>query len=69
MATAEQYRAKAGEYADLVRVANSADEVRQFQRLEQSFTELANNAQWMIENEDKTVAPAPSAAQQKGANE
>jgi hypothetical protein len=64
MFTAEQYRAKAVEYANLVRMAIDANEVREFQRLERSFAELANNAQWMIENEDKTVGPAPSGAQQ-----
>ena len=55
MFTAEQYRAKAGEYANLVGTANGADEVREFQRLERSFAELAENAQWVTENQDKTV--------------
>jgi hypothetical protein len=63
MFTAEQYRAKASEYAALAATASGANERREFQRLERSFTELADNAQWMIENRDKTVAPAQSAAQ------
>jgi hypothetical protein len=34
--------------------------VREYQRLERSFTELADNAQWMIDNHDKSLhAPAP----------
>jgi hypothetical protein len=55
MFTAEQYRAKASEYAKLVRTANGPNEVREFQRLERSFTELAENAQWMTDNDDKVV--------------
>jgi hypothetical protein len=49
MFTAEQYRAKAIEYSKLVRTANGPNEVREFQRLERSFSELADNAQWMTD--------------------
>jgi hypothetical protein len=62
MFTAEQYRAKAGKYAKLAGMANGVDEVRAFQMLERSFTELADNAQWVTENHDKTVPPAQSVA-------
>ena len=58
MSTAEQYRAKASEYANLLGMTNGADELLEFQRLERSFTELANNAQWVSENQDKTVHAA-----------
>src|SRR5208282_1040092 len=35
------------------------DEVREFQKLERSFTELADNEQWLADNHDKAVhAPA-----------
>jgi hypothetical protein len=74
MFTAEQYRAKATEYAKLMRTATGPAEVREYRRLERSFTELADNAQWVTENSDKMVphvgmvtdpkavaAPAPSA--------
>lgn len=47
MFTLEQYRAKAAEYTELV--------VREFQRLEQSFTVLADNEQWRCDNQDQTV--------------
>ena len=50
MFSAEQYRAKAIAYSKLARITNSANEVREFQRLERSFTELANNAQWMTDD-------------------
>jgi hypothetical protein len=39
----------------LVRAANGPNEVREFQRLERSFTELADNAQWMSDNDGKVV--------------
>ena len=44
MFTAEQYRAKASEYAKLAGIANGPNEVLEFQQLERSFTELADNA-------------------------
>jgi hypothetical protein len=40
MFTSEQYRAKASEYAKLAGIANGPNEVREFQRLERSFTQL-----------------------------
>ncbi len=59
MFTAEQYRAKATEYGELVGRANGPSEVREFQRLERNFTELADNAQWPADDLGKTV-PATS---------
>jgi hypothetical protein len=64
MFTAEQYRAKATEYSKLTRIANGSNEVCEYQRLERSFTELADNAKWVTDNHDKMVLPAQSAAQQ-----
>jgi hypothetical protein len=55
MFSSEQYRCKASEYAKLSGMANGANEVREFERLERSFAELADNAQWVTENHDKTV--------------
>jgi hypothetical protein len=55
MFTTEQYRAKAIEYRKLLSMANDPNAVREFQRLERSFTELADNAQWMIDNHAKLV--------------
>jgi hypothetical protein len=55
MFTAEQYRAKAIEYSKLVGMANGPNEVHEFQRLERSFIELADNAQWITDNHDKIV--------------
>lgn len=64
MFTAEQYRAKASEYANLMGTANGANEKREFQTLERSFTELADNAQWVTDNHDKMVPPAQNIQQQ-----
>ena len=64
MFTAEQYRAKASEYAKLAGIANGPNEVLEFQQLERSFTELADNVQWVTDNHDIIVRPAQSAAQQ-----
>jgi hypothetical protein len=55
MFDAQQYRAQASEYAKLVGLANGPNEVQEFQRLQRSFTELADNAQWVTENRDKTM--------------
>jgi hypothetical protein len=51
--TAEQYRAKAAEYAELGKRGNVPNEVREFQKLEQSLTMLADNEQWLVDNHDK----------------
>ena len=50
MFTVQQYRAEAIKYAKLVRTANGPNEVREFERLERRFTELADNAQWVTDN-------------------
>jgi len=55
MFTPEQFRAKAAEYAERIKGSTVADETREFQALEQRFTTLANNEQWLADNYDKTV--------------
>jgi len=62
MHTAEQYRAKAIEYSKLARIANGPNEVNEYHRLEQSFAELAHNAQWTADNHDKIVRATEYAA-------
>ena len=57
MFTPEQFRAKAAEYAQRIKGSTVADERREFQALEQRFTALANNEQWLADNYDKTVHP------------
>jgi hypothetical protein len=55
MFTPRQYRDKAAGYGELVKTANGPNERREFQALEQSFTVLADNEQWVADNHDKTV--------------
>jgi len=59
MFTAEQYRAKAIEYSNLLTMPNGPNEVREYQRLERSFTELADNAQWLTDNYGKVAHATP----------
>jgi hypothetical protein len=42
MFTVEQYRAKAMEYSNLARIANNPNELREFQKLQRSYSELAD---------------------------
>ncbi len=55
MFTPEQYRAKAAEYAALVKTASNADEAVEFHQLEISFVTLAENSQWIADHRDQTV--------------
>jgi hypothetical protein len=55
MFSAKQYRAKAMEYSNLMSTANGPDEAREFQRLQRSFSELADNAQWVTDNHGNVV--------------
>jgi hypothetical protein len=55
MFTSKQYRTKAAEYSELVKTASSPSEVRELQELERSFAVLADNEQWLSDNDDKTV--------------
>ena len=60
MFTIQQYRAKAAEYAeytDLARVASNPAEALEFQTLERSFTALADNEQWLADNQGKILHP------------
>ena len=55
MFTPRQYRARAEEYSELIKGTDKPDEIREFQRLEHTFTELADNGDWMANNSSKTV--------------
>jgi hypothetical protein len=56
MFTAEQYRAKAAEFrAFLANTRRSPNETREFRHLEQIYTTLAENEEWMAVNMDKTI--------------
>jgi len=58
MFTPGEFRKKALAYGDLVQTAIAPDQKREFQVLEQSFTQLANNEQWLADNHGKTIGAA-----------
>jgi hypothetical protein len=53
MLTAEQYRAKAAEYTELLKAPSLPAEGHEFRRLERSYRVLAENEEWMADNRDK----------------
>ena len=56
MFSAEQYRAKAAEYTALLAgMPRSPNETSEFRNLEQTYTTLADNEEWMAINIGKTV--------------
>jgi len=55
MFTPEQFRAKAAEYAERIKGSTAPKQTLEFQALEQRFTALADNEQWLSDNYDKTV--------------
>jgi len=57
MVTANQYRTKAAEYAELLKAATLPAETREFRKLEQSYRTLAENEEWMADNLEKINSP------------
>jgi hypothetical protein len=55
MFSPKQYRDKALEFAERGRVAQGSNEAQEFNKLEKSFTTLADNEQWLHDNHQKTV--------------
>jgi hypothetical protein len=56
MLCAEQHRTKAAEFrALLMNIPRSPNETRELRSLEQTYTTLAENEEWMASNFDKTV--------------
>jgi len=54
MLAAEQYRAKAAEYTELLKAAASLSaEGEEFRRLKRSYLVLAENEEWMADNHEK----------------
>jgi hypothetical protein len=54
----KQFRDQATEYRDLGNKTEVPAEARAYQKLEQSFTVLADNEQWLADNHDKTLGDA-----------
>jgi hypothetical protein len=55
--TSETFRARAAELGELVKGEHQPDAIRDLQRQERTFTELADNEDWCASNLDKTVHP------------
>jgi hypothetical protein len=56
MFSAEQHRTKAAEFrALLMNIPRSPNETRELRSLEQTYTTLAENEEWMAINLDKTI--------------
>jgi hypothetical protein len=51
----KQFRDQANEYRKLGNGTDVPAELREFAKLERSFTALADNEQWLADNHDKTV--------------
>jgi hypothetical protein len=57
MLTAQQYRAKAAQYANLAETAHSSSQSREFRTLERNCASLAANEEWQAGSHDR-AAPA-----------
>lgn len=55
MFAATQFRKKAAESAEALRHTDVPSEIRELQRSEQSFTELAQNETWLADSFDKMI--------------
>jgi hypothetical protein len=55
MFTAEEYRVKAAEYAEMLKQTDNPQEIRDLNRLKESFTLLAQNEDWLASNFDKII--------------
>ena len=55
MFTPDQFRAKAAEYAERIKSSTGANQTSEFRALEQRFTALADNEQWLSESYQRTV--------------
>lgn len=58
MFTPDEFRKKARGYSDLIKTTIAPDQKQELQELERSFTQLANNEQWLADNHEKTVGTA-----------
>jgi hypothetical protein len=55
MFTADQFRAKAAESTESLKHTDVPSEIRALQRSEQSFSQLAQNEDWLADNFDKII--------------
>ena len=55
MFTSGQYRAKGLKYGNLVETSANANEKREYQRLQQTFTEFADNEEWLAAHHEQIL--------------
>jgi hypothetical protein len=55
MFTSEQYRAKALEFSSLIETSANANERREYQKLQRTFAELADNGEWLAQHHQHTM--------------
>jgi len=65
MFTTEQYRSKARVYEMLLKTACSPTEAAEYRDLQQSYTSLADNLDWLAANPGKTVAKVANVESRK----
>jgi hypothetical protein len=58
MFNSNDYRAKAAAYQNRAKASHNADEIREYGKLERTFSELADNAAWMEQNLEKRIHPS-----------
>ena len=59
MFNSQQYRTEATEYRYRASKTDNSNEIREFKNLERTYGELAENAEWMEQNQDQIIH-APS---------
>jgi len=55
MFSTKQFRGKALEYANLVGTSTTTSERHEYQQLQRKFSELADNEQWLADNQRQTL--------------
>jgi hypothetical protein len=55
MFSSKQYRTKAAEYQERGRKTDAPNEIRKFKNLERTFTEMADNEEWVEQNYSKLM--------------
>jgi hypothetical protein len=56
MSNAQDYRAKAAEFARLAGKATSLKDIREFRHRAQALRSLAENEEWVVANRDKLIS-------------
>lgn len=60
MFSSKQYRAKAAEYQECGRKTDAPNEISEFKNLERTFTEMADNEEWVEQHYNKLMHPRPA---------